>query len=138
MKPNKNGRVYPRNAWIKNLHKVQIGHIVPEGLPELPTMEWLFFEREAQDLSVEERTLLFRMAWEWEIKAHPDRDYDKKEKTRIPVSTVGIRGIVQRKCYYDLEDFKKLYKYVTRHRQCKTGLMRKGELCGTEYMEGYD
>jgi hypothetical protein len=70
------------------------------------------------------------MAWDWGIKAYPDRDYaNKGAGTRIVITTVGIRGIIQRKCYYDLEDFKRLYKYITRHRQCKTGLMRKGELC---------
>lgn len=97
------------------------------------TDEWVHYETESQNLSVAERQALFATAWDWSIKAYTDRATISENRTRVAVSPSGIRGIRQhRKLYYNLEDFKRLYDYVTRNRQCGTGLMRKGALCGKD------
>lgn len=130
--PNANGRYYPTSVLDKiarqKPQKVEFVH-----MSRAATDEWIHYEYEASQLSIEERLDLFATAWDWKIKAHTDRASIAHDQTRIAVSPRGLKGIRQgRRLYYDLEDFKKLYDYVTRNRQCGTGLMRKGALCGKD------
>lgn len=133
---NANGRYYPKGLWLKNLNNVKLGYNATPHVPEIKldaSVEWIHYESESKSLSVSERQELFASAWDWGVKAHTDRAAPEENVTRIAVATTGLRGIVQgRRIYYNLEDFKKLYNHVTRNRQCGTGLMRKGAICGKD------
>lgn len=120
------GRSYKAGSYIKN------GAILPPVVSDkVPTLsiEWINAETDAQSLTVNETHALLKYCWDHGIAGHEGRDESQRE-TRIRVDTSVIRLTARRNVYYEIGAFREAFRYVTRHRQCKTGLMRNGECCG--------